>query len=253
MMITECDSFGVSLVWRVQIVANRSSANAIKSQESKEQSSNLFTMVTSIKVLRPGGKRPGLIGALVLLVHAFGSGWLGKTGVVESFVFAPYRVGVRDGVSALLASTESDDDEKGIPQLPAIGSSSRDENAPKSNDENKPFVASRKFQLQYTCNICETRNTHSVSRTAYRNGVVIVRCKGCESQHIIADHLGYTDYEGGFQGNETNTIEDFFADHAEGVKVDRVSEEVFQLEKILLGHDADSGSIVGDDGELAME
>jgi hypothetical protein len=29
-----------------------------------------------------------------------------------------------------------------------------------------PFVASRKFQLQYTCNVCETRNTNSVSRVA---------------------------------------------------------------------------------------
>lgn len=29
-----------------------------------------------------------------------------------------------------------------------------------------PFVASKKFQLQYTCNVCETRNTNSVSRVA---------------------------------------------------------------------------------------
>jgi hypothetical protein len=43
---------------------------------------------------------------------------------------------------------------------------------------NHTSLVSSKFQLQYTCNICETRNKHSVTRMAYRNGVVIAVCKG---------------------------------------------------------------------------
>ena len=82
--------------------------------------------------------------------------------------------------------------------------------------------------------------------------VVIARCKGCDSQHLIADNLGWTDYDGGFRGNQTNTIEDYFAGD-ETVKVNRVSTEVFHLEKILQSYSTDSGSIVGDDGKLALE
>jgi DNL zinc finger len=137
----------------------------------------------------------------------------------------------------------------GFPQLPPIGSSS----LPKDfvGADPKPFVANHKFQLQYTCNICETRNHHNVSRLAYRQGVVITRCKGCDNRHLIADHLGWTDHEGGFQGNTTNTIEDYFADDA-NVQVNRVSSEVFALEKIL-SYNSKSGAIIGDDGKLAME
>jgi hypothetical protein len=119
------------------------------------------------------------------------------------------------------------------------------------------MVASRQFQLQYTCKVCESRNQHTVSRIAYRQGVVIARCKGCDTQHLIADHLGFT---GGFPGsgssrnNETRTatIEEHFADTGAGV-VNRVSREVFDLELVLQVHDAKSGSIMGENGELAME
>lgn len=141
----------------------------------------------------------------------------------------------------------------GIPQLPPIGSSSISPDfSASANATPQPFVANHKFQLQYTCKICETRNFHSVSRIAYRQGVVIARCKGCDSQHLIADHLGWTDYDGGFQGNKTNTIEDYFSEDPE-VKVNRVSTEVYELEKILQSYSTKSGAIVGDDGKLAME
>ena len=141
----------------------------------------------------------------------------------------------------------------GIPQLPGIGFSSfGSTSATKSEEEpvNAAFVA-RKFQLQYTCNVCETRNCHLVSRVAYRNGVVITRCKGCQAQHLIADHLGWTDYKGGFEG-DTNTIEDFFAKQGQNDAVLRVGQEVFDLEKVLR-HNTDSGAILGDDGKPALE
>lgn len=150
--------------------------------------------------------------------------------------------------------------ENGIPQLPAIGSSSfgstpnvpdvtkQGERATGSKDA--AFVG-RKFEIQYTCNVCETRNQHRVSRLAYRQGVVITRCKGCDSQHLIADNLGWTDYKGGFEG-EINDIEDFFASQGKKNVVNRVTQEVFDLE-FLLSRDTSSGSIVGENGELTME
>ena len=63
--------------------------------------------------------------------------------------------------------------EQGIPCLPPIGSSSygndisssNPDNVIKLNGESKPVgFLSGKFELQYTCKVCETRNSHKVSR-----------------------------------------------------------------------------------------
>ena len=59
-------------------------------------------------------------------------------------------------------------------------------------------VTLRKLQLQFTCNICGCRNCHAISRSAYQTGVVIVTCQNttCAVQHLIADHLGFTNLVG---------------------------------------------------------
>ncbi|KAL7462253.1 hypothetical protein ACHAXS_002641 [Conticribra weissflogii] len=120
------------------------------------------------------------------------------------------------------------------------------------SDRHKYGIVAPKFQLQYTCKVCSTRNTHSVSRKAYRQGVVIAICKGCESKHLIADNLGWSNYIGGFdfEGGETN-IEEFMKNRkgeksmeevvSSGIEdwkgeedlVMRVKPEVFDLEKVL--------------------
>lgn len=82
--------------------------------------------------------------------------------------------------SAVRAAFDDDEqqtsDESGIPQLPAIGESSfgtsrSAEASALSNqqplvDDEKKAVAfvSDKFELQYTCKICDTKNTHRISR-----------------------------------------------------------------------------------------
>jgi DNL zinc finger len=65
------------------------------------------------------------------------------------------------------------------------------------------------------------------------------------SQHLISDNLGFTQQ---FDGN----IEDYFKEKGGGDKVNRVSEDVFNLEKVL-GLDTKSGSIFGPDGATHME
>lgn len=149
----------------------------------------------------------------------------------------------KDGVSTLNA-------------LPAIGASSFNAgessdhtHSNESNTNNNIIISehtnlvSRKFKLQYTCKICDHRNSHSVSRIAYRNGVVIAFCKGCESKHLIADNLGWSNYIGGFDfdGGERN-IEHFMENKARenaGVGGDdddlvmRVNQEVFDLENMM--------------------
>lgn len=71
------------------------------------------------------------------------------------------------------SSDDNDEVASKIPQLPAIGTSSFHQSSstvqtePKSkssNESNDVAFVSSKFQLQYTCKVCDTRNHHLVSR-----------------------------------------------------------------------------------------
>ena len=63
--------------------------------------------------------------------------------------------------------------------------------------------------MMFTCGKCGVRAVKGFSRQAYENGVVIVRCPGCQSQHLVADRYGWFGAPG--------DVEDFLASRGEAV------------------------------------
>lgn len=57
--------------------------------------------------------------------------------------------------------------------------------------QQKPKAMVDRFDMQFTCKLCDTRNEHSISRRAYTKGTVIVTCPGCDATHLVADNLNW--------------------------------------------------------------
>lgn len=45
--------------------------------------------------------------------------------------------------------------------------------------------------MVFTCSVCNNRQARTFSKDAYQNGVVLIRCEGCDNLHLIADNLGW--------------------------------------------------------------
>jgi hypothetical protein len=99
-----------------------------------------------------------------------------------------------------------------------------------------------KFALQYTCNVCDTTNRVIVSRQAYREGMVIATCKGCQNKHWIADNLDPTLTD--------SNIEEYFENRGLGDTVNRVNKEVYEIERV---YGLKEGEITDEAGDTILE
>jgi len=43
--------------------------------------------------------------------------------------------------------------------------------------------------MMYTCGVCDAKQVRSFTKRSYQQGVVIVRCDGCNNNHLVADNL----------------------------------------------------------------
>jgi protein import protein ZIM17 len=77
--------------------------------------------------------------------------------------------------------------------------------------------------MAFTCTKCDTKQARTFSKDSYQNGVVLVRCGGCNNLHLVADNLGW------FRDGKTN-IEDLMKEKGSSVTTNVNSETMeFQL------------------------
>lgn len=78
--------------------------------------------------------------------------------------------------------------------------------------------ATGNYIIIYTCKVCETRQSRSFTKNAYHNGVVIVRCEGCEKLHLIADNMKW------FEDDKVNVEDLVRRENAEVIKIEAKGE-----------------------------
>lgn len=90
------------------------------------------------------------------------------------------------------------------------------------------------LMLAFTCKKCDTRSSHVMSKQAYSHGTILVKCPGCQSRHLIADHLKiFSDHR--------IKLEDIMKAQGESVSTDTsdlVFEDIPESLKKLIGHHA---------------
>ena len=82
----------------------------------------------------------------------------------------------------------------------------------------------RVLQMLYTCNQCDTKNAAKFSASSYETGSIVVRCEGCQSLHLLVDHLKF------FDAMETFDVETLMAER--GRRVVRLSDVLKRTERV---------------------
>ncbi|KAI5958133.1 DNLZ [Candida margitis] len=89
--------------------------------------------------------------------------------------------------------------------------------------------------IEFTCNVCDNRSSHNMSKQAYEHGTVLIQCPECKSRHLIADHLG-------FIRDEKFDLKDYI--ESQGSKIDS---RVLEFEKIPSNLASSSGQTAEED------
>jgi len=105
--------------------------------------------------------------------------------------------------------------------------------------QKKPKKKRSRFEIQFTCNVCDGPNAHSISYHAYRKGTVIVTCPTCNSTHLIADNLNWIE-------DDFRNLEEFMAKR--GAPVTRVVND-----GVAAAAAADAASLVDESDEEAAD
>jgi protein import protein ZIM17 len=91
-----------------------------------------------------------------------------------------------------------------------------------------------KMVIMFTCTVCDTRSARKISKRAYAEGIVLVRCGGCKNRHLIADRMGVfedtiADKDGSLQPGTGWDIQKYLAKEMGTTSKYITDENVFEL------------------------
>lgn len=116
---------------------------------------------------------------------------LNKRTTVRSIVFALYRSSFQTFKSSRSLSNSHQAAKYSTKENPS--SQIQTQTCSPLRSKNAPIESSRaaraEYELTYTCNSCQARSTHRISKQGYHHGSVLVACPGCKNRHVISDHL----------------------------------------------------------------
>ena len=74
------------------------------------------------------------------------------------------------------------------------------------------------LMMAYTCAFegCDTKQARTFTKKSYEEGVVLVRCEGCNNLHLVADNLGWFEDDGVNRGRSI-TVESLLKEKGEEV------------------------------------
>lgn len=108
-------------------------------------------------------------------------------------------------------------------------------------------TSGEKMIIMYTCTVCDTRSARKISKQAYYEGIVMVRCDCCKNRHLIADRMGV--FEDSIEGKGWDI--QAFLQKQEGIQAKKITDEnVFELSmEDILG--AKAAAMVNQGGDIA--
>jgi protein import protein ZIM17 len=92
-----------------------------------------------------------------------------------------------------------------------------------ADDNEQPPELRGNLGIVFTCTKCETRAAKVFTKAAYKKGIVLIQCPGCDGLHLIADNQGVFSDE----GKKSITIEDIAAE--KGISLKRIDDGTLSL------------------------
>lgn len=113
-----------------------------------------------------------------------------------------------------------------IHMSPGNGMSEKGGELPAFADVPGVQTTGEKMIIMFTCTVCDTRSARKISKQAYNEGIVMVRCDCCKNRHLIADRMGV--FEDSLAGNSGWDIQKYMAEQGEKVR-SITDENVYEL------------------------